>query len=148
MVPRTLTRAITLFISLSIIVDRCLGFAPTTIKPVDLHPTFRSMPGLQKASDSLFGNTQQTLAMVPSADMEAEVLTTMAHVTMDFSGFVNPSKNLLRYSIVLGRVFAISADYIIDHSIHPEELMIQLFLMAIAIKEIIFDKAANSSQTK
>ena len=72
----------------------------------------------------------------------------MAHVTMDFSGLVNPSKTLLRYSAVLGRIFVISADYIIDHSIHIEELMIQLFLIGIAVKEIIVDNPANSNQTK
>ncbi len=73
----------------------------------------------------------------------------MAHVTMDFGGFVlNPSKTLLRCFIVLGRICAISADYVIDHSIHPEELMIQLVLMTIAIKELVVDSPASSNQTK
>merc|ERR1739841_393365 len=101
-------------------------------------------------ADWVIRDTQQTLAMVaPSPDVEAEVLTTMAHVTMDFGGFVlNPSKTLLRCFIVLGRICAISADYVIDHSIHPEELMIQLVLMAIAIKELVVDSPASSNQTK
>lgn len=86
--------------------------------------------------------------MAPNADVEAEVLTTMAHVTMDFGGFLNPSKNLLRYFTVLGRVFVISADYISDHSIHTEELMIQIILMVIAIREIIVDSPASSKLTK
>jgi hypothetical protein len=106
------------------------------------------MPGQVETSGVLYRDTQQTLAMTPSSDIEAEVLTTMAHVTMDFSGLVNPSKTLLRYSAVLGRIFVISADYIIDHSIHTEELMIQLFLIGIAVKEIIVDNPAKSNQAK
>eukprot|EP00534_Pseudo-nitzschia_fraudulenta_P000403 CAMPEP_0201124030 /NCGR_PEP_ID=MMETSP0850-20130426/10119_1 /ASSEMBLY_ACC=CAM_ASM_000622 /TAXON_ID=183588 /ORGANISM="Pseudo-nitzschia fraudulenta, Strain WWA7" /LENGTH=72 /DNA_ID=CAMNT_0047391209 /DNA_START=364 /DNA_END=582 /DNA_ORIENTATION=+ len=72
----------------------------------------------------------------------------MAHVTMDFSGFVSPSKHLLRYFNVIGRVFVIAADYIIDHSIHPEELAIQLILMTLAIKEIVVDNPSNSTEAK
>ncbi len=148
MVATNLNRMIIILFSLSMIADRCLGFVPTTTKSAGRHPVYRPMPLLHEASDFMVGDNNQLLAMAPSADVEAEVLTTMAHVTMDFSGFVNPSKNLLRYFTVLGRVFVISADYIIDHSIHPEELMIQLVLMMIAIKEIIVDNPANSNQTK
>mmetsp|Transcript_9016 Transcript_9016/g.22354 ORF Transcript_9016/g.22354 Transcript_9016/m.22354 type:complete len:143 (+) Transcript_9016:214-642(+) len=142
MVNRTLTcrRMIFILFSLSIIADRCFGFLPaTTTKLAGRHP-----------AELAIRDTQQTLAMVsPSPDVEAEVLTTMAHVTMDFGGFVlNPSKTLLRCFIVLGRICAISADYVIDHSIHPEELMIQLVLMTIAIKELVVDSPASSNQTK
>eukprot|EP00535_Pseudo-nitzschia_heimii_P002049 CAMPEP_0197181644 /NCGR_PEP_ID=MMETSP1423-20130617/5868_1 /TAXON_ID=476441 /ORGANISM="Pseudo-nitzschia heimii, Strain UNC1101" /LENGTH=107 /DNA_ID=CAMNT_0042631933 /DNA_START=149 /DNA_END=472 /DNA_ORIENTATION=- len=107
------------------------------------------MPG-PKTPEPRFGSRriQQPLAMDLSPDVEVEVLTTMAHVTMDFTGLVNPSKTLLRYFAVLGRVFVISADYITDHSIHPEELMIQLFLMGIAVKEIIVDHPSSSVLTK
>ena len=87
--------------------------------------------------------------MAPSADTEAEFLTTMAHVTMDFTGFGhNPSKTLLRYFAVLGRVLVLSADYVIDHSIHPEELAIQLFLMGIALKELVFEPRTTMVSTK
>ena len=82
--------------------------------------------------------------MAPNADVEAEVLTTMAHVTMDFTGLVSPSKTLLRYFAIIGRVFVITADYVTDHSIHPEELLIQLFLMGVAVREIIVDNPSRS----
>ena len=136
-------KSISVLIFLCFITNPCLGFLQKQAKPMPLSPATK-----RESSNSLIGNTQQTQAMAFSADMEAEVLTTMAHFTMDFSMFANPSKHLLRYFAVLGRVMVISADYIIDHSIHPEELMIQLFLISMAVKEIIFDNPVNSNETK
>ncbi len=138
MVFRSISRVAIILLSLSIIAN---GFVPRISQPTGLHPAFESMLSQKE-------NAQQILSMAPDADVEAEFLTTMAHVTMDFGGFLNPSKNLLRYFTVLGRVFVISADYIIDHSIHTEELMIQLILMVIAIREIIVDSPASSNLTK
>ena len=149
MATRTMSRMATILFSLLIIANQCFGFVQKTTKSVALHPAFGSMPGQKGSPDFIIGDTQQILAMAPNTDVEAELLTTMAHVTMDFGGFIiNPSKHLLRYFAVLGRIFVISADYISDHSIHPEELMIQLFLMIIAVREIIVDNPASSNQTK
>ena len=88
--------------------------------------------------------------MIPDPDMEAEMLTTMAHFTMDFAGLVaSPSKSLLRSFAIVGRICVVSADYITDHSVHPEELMIQLFFLSIAIKEMVVDnKNKPSSSSK
>mmetsp|Transcript_108857 Transcript_108857/g.222112 ORF Transcript_108857/g.222112 Transcript_108857/m.222112 type:complete len:150 (+) Transcript_108857:205-654(+) len=141
-------RTALLLLSLLLATDRCVGFLQKTAKNVGSNPAFRPIPSNNKASPFIFDNTKQSRAMIPSADMEAEVLTTMAHVTMDFSGFVSPSKHLLRYFNVIGRVFVIAADYIIDHSIHPEELAIQLILMTLAIKEIVVDNPSNSTEAK
>lgn len=80
--------------------------------------------------------------------LEAESLTVMAHLALDFSGFVlSPSRSLFRLAAVLGRIFAISADYVVDHSIHTEELMIQLFLITMALKEFFYPAAAASVAT-
>lgn len=138
MASTTISRVAIILLSFLILAN---GFVPRMSQPAGLHPTFGSIL-------SQHDNAQQVFAMPPSADIEAEVLTTMAHVTMDFGGFLNPSKNILRYFTVLGRVFVISADYIIDHSIHTEELMIQLILMVIAIREIIVDSPTSSKLTK
>ena len=135
MVSSSISRVAIILSSLLIIAN---GFVPRISRPSGLHPSFESTLSQQEG----------ILAMAPNADVEAEVLTTMAHVTMDFGGFLNPSKNLLRYFTVLGRVFVISADYISDHSIHTEELMIQIILMVIAIREIIVDSPASSKLTK
>eukprot|EP00537_Pseudo-nitzschia_pungens_P004313 CAMPEP_0172360520 /NCGR_PEP_ID=MMETSP1060-20121228/4523_1 /TAXON_ID=37318 /ORGANISM="Pseudo-nitzschia pungens, Strain cf. cingulata" /LENGTH=72 /DNA_ID=CAMNT_0013082531 /DNA_START=351 /DNA_END=569 /DNA_ORIENTATION=- len=72
----------------------------------------------------------------------------MAHATMDFSAFFGPSERLIRLYSVVGRVFVISADYVSDNSIRPEELAIQLLLMGIAVRELIVDAPANSNQAK
>jgi hypothetical protein len=72
--------------------------------------------------------------------IEAELCTTMAHVALDFTSLASPSRSLMRLFAVIGRVFAISADYLPDHSIHTEELMIQVFLLSLALRELFSDK--------
>jgi hypothetical protein len=74
--------------------------------------------------------------------IEAELCTTMAHVTLDFTSLASQSssRSLMRRFSVIGRVFAISADYLPDHSIHTEELMIQVFLLSLALRELLGDK--------
>jgi hypothetical protein len=80
--------------------------------------------------------------------LEAESLTVMAHLALDFSGFaLSPSRSLLRLFAVLGRIFAISADYVVDHSIHTEELIIQLFLISVAVKELLSESSPGSNTT-
>ena len=85
--------------------------------------------------------TEKVLA--PSVDLspylEAEVLQGMAHVALDFTSMFSPSRSSIRLATIVGRVFALSADYLPDHLIHPEELMIQLFLMGVAMRELIQD---------
>ena len=143
MMQRPMTSRAMIVLLISIIANRCLGFVPKPAISAGLNPTFSFMP-LPEAEEILFSDTVHTLAMAPDSNMEAEVLTDIAHVTMDLFGFASPSKLLLRYLSVVGRVFVIGADYVVDHSIHPEELAIQLFLMGIAVKEIVVDKPANS----
>jgi hypothetical protein len=80
-------------------------------------------------------------SVIANPSVEAESLTVLAHVALDFSGFVmSPSRSLLRLFTVIGRVFAISADYVADQTIHTEELIIQLFLISVAIKELLSEK--------
>jgi hypothetical protein len=79
------------------------------------------------------------LLMTP--DVELEVLTAMAHVMMDFSGFLTtgtPSKSSLRsFTGVVGRILILSADYLPDHTINPEELAVQLFLLTVNLTDIL-----------
>ena len=107
---------------------------------------------------------KSSLSMMLGPDIEAQVLTTMAHVTMDFPGMMKqkktetpptmttelaargPSKTVvLPFLLVVGRVMVIASDYILDHSIHPEELMIQLFLMSASMKDILLILTTNNS---
>ena len=108
---------------------------------------------------------QSSLSMMLGPDIEAQVLTTMAHVTMDFPGMMKPKKKettptttteasaarvpsktvVLPFLLVVGRVMVIASDYILDHSIHPEELLIQLFLMSASMKDILLILTTNNS---
>ena len=67
--------------------------------------------------------------------MGAELLQGMAHMALDFSGFVTPSRHIIRACAVVGRLCCLSADYLPDHSIHPEEFAIQVLLMGIALRD-------------
>ena len=137
-----------LIISLFSVDDNgCLGFVQQ-----QQQQTMKSFLSTNHAAAAINKPTTNTLlSMIPDPDMEAEMLTTMAHFTMDFAGLVaSPSKSLLRSFAIVGRICVVSADYITDHSVHPEELMIQLFFMSIAIKEMVVDNNKNkpSSSSK
>ena len=141
---------VVLLVSLSNFDNVCLGFVQKpTFKSTGLlsRKTSTTTSYTGKDAKSMFSTTATTTAMnvaTISADLEAEVLTTMAHVTMDFTGLASPSKSLLRMFTVIGRIMVISADYICDNSIHPEELVIQLFLMSVAIKDMIVDTPTDT----
>ncbi|EEC44496.1 predicted protein [Phaeodactylum tricornutum CCAP 1055/1] len=74
------------------------------------------------------------IAVLPAIDpsVEAEVLNDMAHVALDLTTFFGPTKILIRCFMVIGRLFAMGADYLPDHSMHPEELVFQLFMLCVA----------------
>jgi hypothetical protein len=77
----------------------------------------------------------QVVLLPDDPAVEAEVCSTMAHLALDFTSFLSiPSRSVLRVLSVMGRLFAISADYLPDHNIHPEELMIQVILLSIALR--------------
>ena len=140
---------VVLLVSLSNFDIVCLGFVQKpTFKSTGLlsRKTSTTTSYTGKDAKSTLSSTTTTAMNVAtiSADLEAEVLTTMAHVTMDFTGLASPSKSLLRMFTVIGRIMVISADYICDNSIHPEELVIQLFLMSVAIKDMIVDTPTDT----
>jgi hypothetical protein len=83
---------------------------------------------------SMLSTTSSTLL---DPNVEAEVLTDVSHLALDFTSLLNLlPKSLLKKTSVIGRVLVILADYIPDHSIHPEELVIQLFMLGWAIKNL------------
>ncbi len=72
-------------------------------------------------------------------NVEAEVFTDMSHVTLDFTPSLldsSSSKALLKKTSVIGGVFVILADHTSDHSIRPEELVIQLIMLGLAAKNL------------
>jgi hypothetical protein len=72
-------------------------------------------------------------------DIEAEVLTDIDHVIIDFFAFFRPSKFLMKSCSVVGRLLLLFADYIPDHSVHPEELIVQLALLGVGVKGLLED---------
>jgi hypothetical protein len=164
---RTMTRTPTLlFILLSLRFTGSLGFvgqSPAFSRGLQVAPPARTSlaAGLTEpiALESHFTQTTEvppppSLLMWAPSDgvasidpfLEAELLAGLAHVALDFTGFLSPSKSLIRLFSVVGRVFAISADYLPDHSIHTEELVIQVFLIGIAMKDLVYDKLHSRQQ--
>lgn len=118
----------------------CHGFVHTTV--LSRFPSsVSSPPEREHVLKSHYGVDPHLSTVIADPSVEAESLTLLAHLTLDFSGFVmSPSRSLLRLFAVLGRVFSMCADYVVDHSIHTEELMIQLFLISVTLWELLFDE--------
>lgn len=78
---------------------------------------------------SIFSTTSQ-LASDPV--FEAEVLTDFSHVVLDFTTFVSPNTAWIRFFNVLGRILIITADYVQDQYISPDEACFQAFMLIIS----------------
>ena len=78
----------------------------------------------------------------------------MAHIALDLTPLGSEilsdgsaCKVLVRVSAIVGRLFVMLADYLPDHSLHPEELGIQLFLLGVALKELLQLKKQQEEET-
>lgn len=65
--------------------------------------------------------------------VEAEVLTDLAHVTLDVATLFGPSRLGIRLSSIIGRIFVMAADYVPDHTIVPEEMVFQVCMLCLAL---------------
>ena len=98
-----------------------------------------SMPMLEQVQQdgaAHLSTASQSLMTLLNPIVEAEVLTDISHVMMDFAVFFTPSRSLLRCLSVVGRILVLSADYLPDHAVHPEELAVQLFLLAASLSNV------------
>jgi hypothetical protein len=151
--PASSTRLLLLLLTLIVIgwhAKMCHGFTKTFVGSSGRTNNMVSSVSVPGRGLPLFasGLTSHELPIALDPSLEAEVLTGMVHVTMDFTGILfTPPRSMLRLFPVIGRIFAISADYIVDHSIHPEELMIQLFLICVALREYLSDPPSASNHT-
>uniref|UniRef100_A0A7S0TAU1 Uncharacterized protein n=1 Tax=Pseudo-nitzschia delicatissima TaxID=44447 RepID=A0A7S0TAU1_9STRA len=66
-------------------------------------------------------------------ELESEVLMDVSHLFLDFSVFVTQNKPFLDVAQVIGRVLILAQDYIPDRHIQPEELGIQVVMIATCI---------------
>jgi hypothetical protein len=109
-----------------------------------------SFPLVLAATAPLFTSTaahaatvQETAVSVAtsawSADplLEAEVLTDMAHLALDFATLFGPSRLVIRAAAVAGRLAAMGADYLPDQRMLPEELVFQVFMLCIAVTALV-----------
>jgi hypothetical protein len=94
-----------------------------------------SFHSLLDSQSSMAATTGSSTVLSP--DIEAEVLTDMSYMVMDFSSFFGPSKPLRQWCSVLGRILIIGSDFLPDQNVHPEELVFQLFLLAINLKDVL-----------
>jgi hypothetical protein len=113
-----------------------LVLACTSHAFVQQQPAFRR-GGL---SSNVFTTKLEVSGSPIDPSVEAELCTTMAHMALDFTGLMSPSKSIIRLFAVIGRLLAISADYLPDHSIHSEEFIIQGFLLALALRELVSER--------
>jgi hypothetical protein len=103
-----------------------------------------ALPIVLASAASLFGATSVSAATPDSAIVtgvtsllsspliEAEVLNDMAHLTLDLASFFGPARLAIRAAAVLGRMAVMGADYLPDHSMLPEELVFQFFMLGLA----------------
>ena len=83
--------------------------------------------------------------------VEAELLTDMAHVALDFVTFFGPATVVIRLMAIIGRLFTIGADYVPDHAMNIEEVIFQAVMLGMAssgfIQSIMPAFLATSTQT-
>ena len=63
--------------------------------------------------------------------IKAEVLSDLAYVALDLSTFMTPVTVLLRAFSVIGRVMSMGADYIPDHTIRTDDLLLNSAMLAV-----------------
>lgn len=64
--------------------------------------------------------------------LEAEVLTDLAHISLDLFTVLGPARLATRLAAIVGRLLAMLADYVPDHKVLPEELVFQAIMMVVA----------------
>ena len=65
-------------------------------------------------------------------NVESEILSDVAHFALDLFTFMTPEKWLLRFAALIGRVCSISADYIPDNYIKPDEVVFQSIMLFVS----------------
>jgi hypothetical protein len=76
------------------------------------------------------GSVIASTLIINDPAVEAHVLTDVAHVGLDLAVFMGQGVLALRLAAVLGRLCAMGADYLPDHTIIPEELVFQTAMLA------------------
>ena len=113
----------------------------TQTKPAASTPPTTTTLHIQASPETIIATTDDPIVF------ESELLYDMAHIALDLTPLGSASKVLVRVSAIVGRLFVMLADYLPDHSLHPEELGIQLFLLGVALKELLQLKKQQEEET-
>ena len=132
-------------ITLCLLVDRysCSAFANTSrtfsrpAKETTLYAFELSLPTpsttfIGEALSMVQGHSPKL--MNPSIDSDA--LSDVSQVVVDFSSYFRPSIFAYVMFNVFGRFMAIYADYLPDHTIHADKLLIQILYLFQTLDEI------------
>lgn len=65
--------------------------------------------------------------------LEAQVLTDVSHLGLDLATFLGPGVLAIRLLAVVGRLCSMAADYLPDHTMLPEEVIFQSFMLSVAL---------------
>ena len=74
-----------------------------------------------------------TVTAMLNTELESEVLLDVSHLFLDFSVFVTESKPILKVAQVIGRLLILAQDYLPDKHVSPEELGIQVLMIAVCL---------------
>lgn len=95
-----------------------------------------------------------TKTVASDQQLEAEVLSDVSHVALDFSTLLSPNTAVIRLFTLIGRVLVISSDYIQDHYISPDEWVFQLFMLGYSthsflksVRPLVAAATSNSTLT-
>jgi hypothetical protein len=101
--------------------------------PRALVPHFLSMP-----MESVVTTTATFIDFNP--EVKAHVISDVSDVFLDFSGFITASKSLHLSLAFVGRMMMLYMHwYVPGHSVPPEELAIQVFLLGNNLKDLVID---------
>ena len=98
---------------------------------------------IREVANTMTLQMNQIAAVASTPDGESQLLNDAAHVVMDFSGIFRPSKSTMRLFSIGGRLLGLLADYLPDHTIHVEEVLIQLFFIFMTGQELLEDDTMN-----
>jgi hypothetical protein len=68
-------------------------------------------------------------------EIESEVLQDASHLFLDFSVFVTQSKQFLKMAQIVGRLLLLIQDYLPDRHVAPEELGVQVLMIAMCLSK-------------
>ncbi len=104
--------------------------APDIESPFHLFSTPSSSPAISPIVKST-----QMIASDPQ--LEAEVLSDVSHVALDFTTLLGPNTATMRLLTLIGRVLVLSSDYIQDQYISPDEGIFQLIMLALSTRSFV-----------